>query len=108
MSAAPFEIIPAWRIARLRAALRDAEQRGANPDDEGHDLSHRALQRRFALARGRATECAETSLQAKDHAKRPQLSAPETGHHLARHPELSLFGLEAGRHGAVWQHPQGT
>ena len=53
MSAAPFEIIPAWRIARLRAALRDAEQRGSNPDDEGHNLSHRALQRRFALARGR-------------------------------------------------------
>ena len=54
MNTAPFEIIPAWRIARLRAALRDAEQRGANPDDEGHDLTHRALQRRFALARGRA------------------------------------------------------
>ena len=54
MNTAPFEIIPAWRIARLRAALRDAEQRGANPDDEGHDLPHRALQRRFALARGRA------------------------------------------------------
>jgi hypothetical protein len=54
MNAAPFEIIPAWRIARLRTALREAEQRGANPDDEGHDLPHRALQRRFALARGRA------------------------------------------------------
>ncbi len=54
MNAAPFEIIPAWRIARLRTALHDAEQRGANPDDEGHDLRHRALQRRFALARGRA------------------------------------------------------
>jgi hypothetical protein len=53
MNAVPFEIIPAWRVARLRAALRDAEQRGSNPDDEGHDLSHRALQRRFALARGR-------------------------------------------------------
>ncbi|QRM35475.1 hypothetical protein [Microvirga sp. VF16] len=54
MNAAPFDIIPAWRIARLRAALRDAEQRGATPDDEGHDLTHRALQRRFVLARGRA------------------------------------------------------
>jgi hypothetical protein len=52
MNAAPFETIPAWRIARLRTPLRDAEQRGANPDDEGHDLRHRALQRRFALARG--------------------------------------------------------
>ena len=34
--------------------MRDAEQRGANPDDEGHDLSHRALRRRFVLARDRA------------------------------------------------------
>jgi hypothetical protein len=56
MNTAPFEIIPAWRIARLRTALRDAEQRGANLDDDGHDLSHRALQRRFALARGRAKD----------------------------------------------------
>jgi hypothetical protein len=56
MNAAPFEVIPAWRIARLRVALRDAEQRGANPDDEGHDLPHRALQRRFALARGRTKD----------------------------------------------------
>jgi hypothetical protein len=54
MNAAPFEIIPAWRIARLRTALRDAEQRGANLDDEGHDLPHRALQRRFTLGRVRA------------------------------------------------------
>jgi Ni/Co efflux regulator RcnB len=54
MNAAPFETIPAWRIARLRTVLRDAEQRGANPDDEGHDLSHRALRHRFALARDRA------------------------------------------------------
>jgi hypothetical protein len=50
---APFETIPAWRIARLRSALRDAEQRGADPNDEGHDLVHRALKRRFARARGR-------------------------------------------------------
>jgi hypothetical protein len=55
MNTAPFETIPAWRIARLRTALRDAEQRGANLDDEGHDLRHRALQRRFALGRGRGT-----------------------------------------------------
>lgn len=54
MNAPPFESIPAWRVARLRAALRDAEQRGANPDDEGHDLPHRALSRRFMLARERA------------------------------------------------------
>jgi hypothetical protein len=29
---APFETIPAWRIARLRSALRDAEHRGADPN----------------------------------------------------------------------------
>jgi hypothetical protein len=56
MDTVPFEVIPAWRIARLRAALRDAEQRGANLDDDGHDLLHRALQRRFALARGRVKD----------------------------------------------------
>ncbi len=53
MDTAPFETIPAWRIARLRSALRDAEQRGADPNDRGQDLVHRSLQRRFALARGR-------------------------------------------------------
>ncbi len=53
MDTAPFETIPVWRIARLRAALRAAEQRGADLDDEGHDLHHRALCRRFALGRGR-------------------------------------------------------
>ena len=53
MDTAPFETIPAWRIARLRLALRGAEQRGADPNDGGHDLVHRALKRRFALARGR-------------------------------------------------------
>jgi hypothetical protein len=44
----------------------------------------------------------------QDHAERPKLSAPETGHHLAGHPELSPFGMEAGRHGAVWQYSQGA
>jgi hypothetical protein len=46
-----FETVPAWRIARLRLALRDAEQRGRLPDDAGADLTHRALARRFALGR---------------------------------------------------------
>ena len=71
-------------------------------------FSHRALQRRFALGPRAREAWAETGLQAEDHAQRPQLSAPETGHHLAGHPELSLLGLEAGRHGAVWQHSQGA
>ena len=65
MNAAPFETIPAWRIARLRAVVRDAEQRGANLDDEGHDLTHRALQRRFALARGRAKDVPRVSSKPK-------------------------------------------
>lgn len=65
MSAESFEIIPAWRIARLRTALRDAEQRGANLNDEGHDLPHRALQRRFALARGRAKHGLERASRPK-------------------------------------------
>ena len=51
VNTAPFETIPAWRIARLRSVLRDAEHRGADPNDGGYDLVHRALKRRFALAR---------------------------------------------------------
>jgi len=62
---APFETIPAWRIARLRSALRDAEQRGANLNDVGHDLHHRALRRRFALARGRARDGQKPALKLK-------------------------------------------
>jgi hypothetical protein len=65
MDAAPFEVIPAWRIARLRIALRDAEQRGGNPADDGHDLTHRALRRRFALARGRAKDVSRLSFKRK-------------------------------------------
>jgi hypothetical protein len=48
-----FETIPAWRITRLRAALADAERRGADPTDAGDDLGHPALIRRFALGRAR-------------------------------------------------------
>lgn len=48
-----FESIPAWRIARLRAALREAMQRGGNFKDTGEDLDHRALRRRFAVGRSR-------------------------------------------------------
>ena len=59
MPEAPFEIIPAWRIARLRLALRDAMQRGGDPDDDGEALIHRALRRRFALGR-RLAEAAAT------------------------------------------------
>jgi hypothetical protein len=65
MNAAPFETIPAWRIARLRKTLRDAEQRGANPDDEGHDLSHRALQCRFALGRGQVKDVSSLASRTK-------------------------------------------
>lgn len=34
--------------------MRNAEQRGADPDDEGRDLLHRALRRRFTLGQERA------------------------------------------------------
>lgn len=43
--------VPAWRIARLRNLLIDAELRGSDPSDPGGDLSHRALLRRFARGR---------------------------------------------------------
>jgi hypothetical protein len=65
MTIGPFETIPAWRIARLRTALRDAEQRGADPDDGGHDLYHRALRRRFGLGRGRTTNVPRLASRAK-------------------------------------------
>ena len=48
-----FETIPAWRIARLRAALADAERRCALATDDGSDLKHPALRRRFALGQAR-------------------------------------------------------
>jgi hypothetical protein len=43
--------IPAWRIARLRALLEEAQARGARPQDDGDGLVHRALRRRFATGR---------------------------------------------------------
>jgi hypothetical protein len=54
MSLSHFESIPAWRIARLREALRDAMQRGGDAAESGADLDHRALRRRFAIGRRRA------------------------------------------------------
>lgn len=47
----PWGGVPAWRIKNLRLALVEAEQRGADPDDDGADLAHRALLRRFARGR---------------------------------------------------------
>ncbi|HSK38554.1 MAG TPA: hypothetical protein VK943_02195 [Arenibaculum sp.] len=43
--------VPAWRIAKLRIALMEAELRGSDPGDDGADLIHRALMRRFARGR---------------------------------------------------------
>jgi hypothetical protein len=60
MSASRFESIPAWRIARLREALRDAMRRGADSGESGEDLDHRALRRRFAIGRQRALADAAT------------------------------------------------
>ncbi|WP_207484123.1 hypothetical protein [Arenibaculum pallidiluteum] len=48
----PWGSVPAWRIKTLRLALLDAEQRGADPEDAGDDLGHRALRRRFLRGRG--------------------------------------------------------
>jgi hypothetical protein len=57
-----FESIPAWRITRLREALRDAMQRGGE-GGSGEDLGHRALRRRFDLGRERALAAAATPRQ---------------------------------------------
>lgn len=46
-----FETIPAWRVARLRVLLREAQTRGLDPTEEAPDFGHRALNRRFALGR---------------------------------------------------------
>lgn len=39
--------VPAWRVRRLRLQLVEAERRGIDPRDDGTDISHRALRRRF-------------------------------------------------------------
>lgn len=43
--------IPAWRIRRLRLLLSETERRGLLPRDDGSDLTHRALLRRFNKGR---------------------------------------------------------
>ena len=60
-----FENIPAWRIARLRDALREATQRGGNLKDTGEDLNHRALRRRFDVGRRRPRSNATARRQRK-------------------------------------------
>ena len=47
----PFESIPAWRIAKLRTALREAERQGATMHESSEDIEHRALRRRFEQGR---------------------------------------------------------
>jgi hypothetical protein len=63
MSESRFEAIPAWRIARLREALRDAMRRGgesraSGDSGESGELDHRALRRRLAIGRQRALAAA--------------------------------------------------
>lgn len=57
-TAASFEIVPAWRRARLRARLADAELQGRLGEPQGEDEGrlHRALRRRWerGAAAGRA------------------------------------------------------
>ena|SRR5690349_10344786 len=43
--------VAAWRIAKLRRLLEEAEMRGADVADDGAGLEHRALARRFAKGR---------------------------------------------------------
>jgi hypothetical protein len=63
MSPSDFESIPAWRIARLRTALREAMQRGGDLTDTDEDLGHPALRRRFAAGRRRALSTATSRRQ---------------------------------------------
>jgi hypothetical protein len=63
MSRSDFESIPPWRIARLRAALREAMQRGSDLAETDEDLGHRALRRRFAAGRRRALAAATARRQ---------------------------------------------
>src|SRR3954470_15657358 len=65
MSRSQFEGIPAWRIARLRAALREAMQRGGDLADSDEDLGHGALRRRFAAGRRRALSAASSRRQSR-------------------------------------------
>lgn len=67
--------VPAWRIRRLRQALAEAERRGLVAGDDGADLRHRALRRRFA--RGRAL----------------QEVAPNRQRHWSRGERSALAGL---------------
>ena len=63
MPSSDFDSVPAWRIARLRAALREAMQRGGDLTDTDEDLGHPALRRRFAAGRRRALSAAGSRRQ---------------------------------------------
>lgn len=45
--------LPAWRVTRLRQVVAEAFARGENPDDDGSDISHRALMAAFRRGRAR-------------------------------------------------------
>lgn len=47
--------VPAWRARRLRSLIEEARLRGADPDDAGDGLDHRALRRAFAAGRADVT-----------------------------------------------------
>lgn len=48
--------IPAWRVKRNRLRIIEAERRGLNWRDNGEELEHRAMFRRFLNARSLVTE----------------------------------------------------
>lgn len=45
------DLVRAWRIPQLRNALIEAQRRGGDFTDDGEDLRHRALKRRFLQGR---------------------------------------------------------
>jgi hypothetical protein len=93
MSMSRFESIPAWRIARLRAALRDAMQRGGDAAESGAGLNHRALRRRFVLGRERALAGAG----------RPRARTTRKGRRFPLRKQIAIWRAIFATRPAQWQ-----
>jgi hypothetical protein len=94
MAPSSFDGIPAWRIARLRAALREATQRGGNVTDTGEDLGHAALRRRFAVGRRRA--------QATASSRRPRTT--RKGGRFPLEKQIAIWRAILAVRPAHWRH----